>query len=151
MNKEQKLFMSKTLPDFILREQGRGFAMATWKKERAPGQEQNLDHVIRSVPPCGTIACLGGSAGILLGLKEDNQSCNVIPALGLTYGEGRGLFFSWYNRKGERYSWPPSFAERYRRARSTVGKARIAAELCKLVAKTNGKCLHRKVKKGKAA
>lgn len=152
MTAKQQHFLMETLPAYILREHGRGFAMDTWlDKSLSPGEEEYLDGIDRLVPLCGTIGCIGGSASILLGLKT-NGAFSGFPhftrtgrAMGLTREESRGLFAGWedgYDEDGITHMWPKSYRKRYAKAKTTLGKAKIAAELCKLVGKTKGRCLH---------
>jgi hypothetical protein len=144
MTAAQKKFLMVTLPEFIVREQGRGFKMSAWISRGEPGEEHYGDGVRRSIPKCGTVACIGGSVQLLHKLPDGNDR-EVAKVLGITPREEDGLCYYW--RPGQSNTvgcaWPSTFASRFAKAKSTVAKAKIAAELCKLVGKTEGKCLHR--------
>jgi hypothetical protein len=146
MTREQQHFLAVTLPKFVLREQGRGFAMDEWFSDSAPGTIRNLDRVARRVPSCGTIACIGGSAQILLSKGElfdsSGDSCFIAKQLGLDDAEGQGLFYGWRNCDDDEYQWPIIFQREFARAKTTLGKATVAVRVLKLVAKTKGGCLH---------
>lgn len=149
MTKEQKKFLMVTLPKFILREQGRGFSMDDWLLTGDVGEIVTADGIDRKVPKCGTVACIGGSTQHLLKLEGMLEfDGEVGGALGLTLPEARGLFYKWEPGTLERYdegsyAWPPKFAKKYKKAKTPLAKAKIVADLCKLVGKTEGKCLHR--------
>lgn len=144
MTKEQKKFLMVTLPKFIVREQGRGFGMDGWMLHDSPGQVARFDHTDRIIPKCGTVACIGGSTEHLLKLECNGSFSSVADALGLDYEVAHGLCYGWEpSNKEEVFSWPPKFAEAYAKAKTPLAKAKIAADLCKLVGKTEGKCLHR--------
>lgn len=142
MTKEQKKFLMVTLPKFIMREQGRGFAMDDWMRVESVGDLVDCDGVEREIPKCGTVACIGGSAEYLLKLGDRCDFLVVSKALGLSEDEGNGLFYCWHS-EGRPYEWPLEFSMRYEKAKTPLAKAKIAADLCKLVGKTEGKCLHR--------
>ena len=150
MNKQHQEFIRKELIPFILREQGRGFGMARWVFHLSPGTEYRVDQVDRIVPVCGTVACIGGSVNFLTMRKNPSippyEISNIdlaTKALGLTRDQGKGLFMRWQGAMGRNH-WPVKFAEKYRRARTPLGKARVAAALLKEVARTKGKCLKHK-------
>jgi hypothetical protein len=152
MTRAQKQFMgyghcpvkerlaSTTLPQFILREQGRGFGMNVWGISLTPGALVMLDSLPRPVPACGTVHCIGGSAQFLLKLKGHKDT--VGGALGLDSDEAQALFYRWTPNHNEATRWPDSFAEAYDAANTPYKKAKVAAALVKLVAKTEGRCLH---------
>lgn len=132
MNKKHADFIRKELIPFILRERGRGFAMDVWRG-RVSGRP-TFDGVRRSAPSCGTIACIGGSVEILKPFHPPRES------LGLDGRHSWGLFHEEQSMR-ERFGWPPSFARRYKRARTARGKAQVAAELLELVAQSRGRVL----------
>lgn len=152
MTEEQKLFMRDTLPQFIVREQGAAFAMEEWLLDDSdsgiePNKTITLDGILRTIPTCGTVSCIGGSVELLLGMRTERPVSHTLLAerMGLSYQESDALFYGWMgpadDEVGE-YAWPQSFAERYEEADTTLEKAVVAAELCVLVAETDGKCLH---------
>jgi hypothetical protein len=141
MTKAQKKFLSVTLPKFILREQGRGFGMSRWRRTLyKPGEDACWDCLERPAPTCGTIACIGGSAELLLKHRGDDH--DLISKLGLSDEEGEGLFYRWRSLHASGCHWPKRFARCFAIAATPLKKARVAASLLKLVAKTEGKCLH---------
>jgi hypothetical protein len=143
MTPKQQKFLMETLPEFILRKQGRGFGMSTWWIHGASGYPMIVDNLRRKIPACGTVGCLGGSAEFLLGIPDDKPVSVVAAHLGLTLEEANGLFYVWKDVTRDGCGWPPRFAARYEECKTMLGKAWIAAEFCKLVGKTKGKCLHR--------
>lgn len=142
MDKAKKQFILKKLIPFILREQGRGFAMSVWRpRDISPGEPITYDNVCRKVPECGTVACIGGSLEALGACKDaDNRGGR---ALGISHDAARGLFYNWYPCTNH-FAWPLSFANRYKKAKTTLGKAKVAVALLREVVKTNGKCLERR-------
>jgi hypothetical protein len=132
---------STTLPKFILRERGRGFGMTRWGTSNLiPGELVMFDGLHRPAPSCGTVLCIGGSAQFLL--KLVGRADNVARALGLDWEEAEAVFFRWMpNYEGVTH-WPDSFAEAYAAADTPYKKAKVAAALLKLVAKTEGRCLY---------
>lgn len=132
MTKEQKDNITKKLIPFILREQGRGFAMGTTLVENVPGLSVICDGIRREVPRCdGTVACIGGSLKVLFGSGSFGHSMTEygISLLGLSEGESHSLFYGW------KTSWPSPFRQQYARAKTPLGKARVAARLLKKIAK----------------
>lgn len=149
MTRKQQRFLMETLPSYILREQGRGFAMSHWTIEKlTPGLVLDLDQVKRAVPSCGTVACIGGSSQVLLAASGVGL-VGLSRRLGITTAECSGLFYNWESIYADPEcgcAWPARFIGRYRTASTPFKKAQIAAELCRLVGQTKGKCLHLKGK-----
>jgi len=148
---KHKQFIRRKLIPFILREHGRGFAMSTWCNNQVPpGEEIEEDEVVRTVPKCGTVACIGGTASLLVGSRVQSVRA-AIQALGLPPRQAKGLFYVWEvpeaNRDGlvtvDKYGWPILFRQRFARCNTPWGKARVVAALLKEVIRTNGKCLER--------
>jgi hypothetical protein len=132
MNKSHKKFILKKLIPFIMRDQGRGFDMEIWI------DTVEFDGATRKVPVCGTVACIGGSIQVL---KPNSLSERV---LGLTGEQCYDLFHNWDYfdpRRSNRGGWPNSFARRFKKAKTTLGKAKVACDLLREVVKTEGKCL----------
>lgn len=137
MTAENKKFITKKLIPFVLREQGRGFAMSVWDLAVTAGAVRKIDDVLRVIPKCNTVACIGGSIQVLSG-GVANSTERAAPLLGLSYGRAHGLFYGWEVGHG---GWPKEFALRYARAKTTLGKARVAVALLREVVRTNGKVL----------
>lgn len=142
MTPAQQEFLMKTLPEFVLGEQGRGFAMEIWKEEFDPGTHRNFDDVVREVPACGTIMCLGGSAETLLKFPRGCDSQDVGAAMGLSFDESNGLFYGWGNTSYGDCCWPLNFRKDFENATTAIAKATVAVRLCVLVGQTKGACLH---------
>ena len=141
MNVRHKKFILNRLIPFILREQGRGFGMSSWKITWiAPGVLAHVDGINRKVPSCGTVACIGGSIEVLTAVEGDEA---VGAKIGLDAYQADGLFYGWQpsSHKNRRYGWPKKYARMYDRAKSVYGKARVAAALLREVVRTGGKCL----------
>ena len=139
MTKKQKQFLTGKLSQFILREQGKGFGMSGWLRNEEPGYIVNRDNIARPVPACGTVACIGGSVQHLLGCFPQDDV--IVIELGLTWEKASGLFYGWEVPSRGEYGWPQKFKTRYAKAKTTLGKAKVAVALLKEVARTNGKCL----------
>ena len=139
MNQKHKDFITKKLIPFILREQGRGFAMDSWiEEDLEPGGKFNFDDIDRNVPRCGTVACIGGSAQFLAKGKDANK------VLGLTYEQADTLFYGWEADDESTIGWPEKYVARYAKAKTTLSKAKVAVALLKEVVKTEGKILEAK-------
>lgn len=145
-------FITKKLIPFILREQGRGFQMASWIDRVIPGKmygHRDLNEDIKA-PKCGTAACVGGSVQVLVpDLVHDAFDASAY--LGLSDDEGRGLFYGWTEegttcRYGGYVGWPMKSVEAFEKADTALGKAKVACALLKQIIKTDGKCLHRETK-----
>lgn len=152
MNATHKKFIKNKLIPFILREQGRGFGMDDWITEAKPGTLVEFDEVVRAVPKCGTVACIGGSAEYLndqarmkkpVGKRGKKRQAREI--LGLTHDQAEGLFMRWqdYHADNE-YRWPIEYMKRYEEAETPLAKARVVVALLKEVVRTNGACLENK-------
>lgn len=147
MNARQKRFILEKLIPFILREQGRGFAMSTWVTKEKPGTEiTDLDVDYRKVPGCGAICCIGGSIQMLRGIRNRHNQKEIMNAIGLTKDQMNGLFYQWDGfgvdgTDGRIYGWPAEFAERFENAKTPYRKAQAAVALLKEIVKTNGECL----------
>ena len=136
MNKRHKAFIIGELIPFIMREQGRGFAMDKWI---ITGLGKHEDYVFddraRRAPKCGTVCCIGGAIELLKHLPHSADSDAAGKAIGLNEDRSWKLFHGWINL------WPKMYTDRYRRARTTCGKAKVARDLLREVVRTNGKCL----------
>jgi len=148
MTKEQKHFIVKKLIPFIMREQGRGFAMSRWWFEREPGSQCTGDGIRRRVPNCGTVCCIGGSVQVLRGEEGHffSPTLYVREALGLSEDETVGLCYNWAESEGAfnsevPFAWPMKFRSAFARAKTPLGKAKVACRLLKEVVRTEGKCL----------
>lgn len=139
MNARHKKFILRKLIPFILREQGRGFEMASWFMHPSEGLKtyfhQDLNKKVK-VPACGTVACIGGSIEALkMKQVEYGRTYSEIGALvGLNSTQSWALFSS-------AIEWPKPFALRYKKAKTPLTQAKIACEVLRLVVKTEGKCL----------
>lgn len=143
MNAKQKNFILKKLIPFILREQGRGFAMSSWIRKRRAGSLLDEDDISREVPVCGTVCCIGGSVQVLANVRTQAA---IAEKIGLTINQTNGLFYDWYGygdtgNDGHEYGWPEKFATRFLKAETPYRKAQAAVALLKEVVKTNGDCL----------
>lgn len=136
-----KRFMDR-LCNFILREQGRGFAMEVWDCHPSAGKVLTFDDIERKVPKCGTVCCIGGSIDMLLSKgKELSMSTGETgAAIGLDYRDAKDLFYGW--NLDESGGWPQTYKLRYVKAKTASGKARVAVSMLKLAVKTHGACFH---------
>lgn len=137
-----KDFIQKELIPFVLRENGRGFGMELWNNYGNAGKRWDIDGVYRVVPKCGRVACIGGSIETL----RPRAMGEHVP-LGLTQAEGKGLFYGWdigdpkyYENK---YCWPKQYRDAYKRAKTTLGKAKVACQLLKQIAEKGAKALEK--------
>jgi hypothetical protein len=121
----------KVLCDFILREQGRGFAMSYWRYNVSPNELINLDDIVRNAPACGAVACIGGSYFFLLQERRSVDS----EFFGLTPDQAQGVFYGWLADTNDRLCWPASFRKAYTRAKTPLAKAKIAVKLLRAVVK----------------
>lgn len=146
ITKKQKTFIRETLIPFILRHEGAGFAMNRWKDEYLiSGQTTWADNIGRTVPPCGTVACIGGSTQFLC--KLNTMSSNVLGRrLGLTAAEAQGLFYGYDGPEEGGLGWPRRYRIQFYRADTPLAKAKIAVKMLEKVIETNGKILHTKGK-----
>ena len=133
MNARQAKWIVEKLCQFILREQGRGFAMS-FRSRFAPNEKIVADGIRRYPPSCGTVCCIGGSIEILKGKCLETVH-EISRSVGLTEKQGCALFYGWEDE------WPQRHRSRYAKARSMIAKAIVAVSLLKIVAKTRGKCL----------
>lgn len=145
MNTKQKSLTIRKLIPFILRDRGRGFAMQRWIGRVPRGSRFFRDGIERVGPSCGTVACIGGSIQLLThsraGLTTDADERLVQRTLGLTHRQVETLCYGWEQSVGGAPPWPERFRRRYARARTPLGKARVACALLREVVRTNGSCL----------
>lgn len=152
MTKKQKQFVIEELIPYILREEGRGFAMSIWIRLGRPDIVYDVDGAQRNFPSCGTIACIGGSVAMLQGLPcatgAVSDMAEIGSALGLTITQAYALCHTWLGsdpilplKEVCRNRWPRTYRARYADAKTTHDKATVAADLLRLVAETDGHCL----------
>lgn len=159
MNAKQKKFILDKLIPFIMREQGRGFEMSDWRFERRDGayregtklgfyESGDLKKDVEW-PKCNTVACIGGSAELLL---KTGREIDTAKKLGLSEGEFNGLCYCWEKRQisdldsttSKKWgAWPEKYMARWAAAKTKLAKAKVACDLLREVVKTEGKCLHR--------
>ena len=151
MTPENKKFILKKLIPFILREQGRGFQMGDWKvvKEDIGNFKYFHEDLQKYVkwPKCDSVFCIGGSAQVLLnilGIPGCSRTDDLAKGMGISRDEAEGLFYEWGVNTTEPCAWPISFARDFAKAKTPLGKAKVAVALLKEVVRTEGKCLHRK-------
>jgi hypothetical protein len=129
-------FILKELIPFILREHGQGFSMQQWAFKARPGREMLWDGVWHTIPPCGTVACIGGSARILM--KEKGiQDMYTREYLGLTASQYEHLVYGWMDV----HQWGEPYVSSYAKAGTPLAKAKVAVRLLKKVVATDGKVL----------
>lgn len=137
MNAKQKKFILTKLIPFIMRENGRGFEMETWKFRILDGETKyfhsNTNKTI-SAPKCGTVCCIGGSIQILKRLDSDMGFNSAGELIGLSSSQSHKLFSA-------SIVWPEPFASRYKKAKTPLTQAKIACEVLKEVVRTEGACL----------
>lgn len=138
MNARQKKFVLEKLIPFILREHGRGFVMETWIDEIAPGEKFTFDGLQRTSPNCGTVCCIGGSIDYLK--KNGNYDEGTAALIGLSEAQGYALFHGWFSTTSAN-RWPRSYQTKFKKAKTTLGKAKVACALLREVVKTDGHCL----------
>jgi len=145
VNAKHKKFITTELIPFILREEGRGFAMSLWGALNAGtldvGATACADHIYRKIPPCGTVACIGGSVDILRPSRNIGDDKRLAKILGLKLEQVRSLFYGWRRDKSSNINWPCIFQRRYAASKTTLGKAKVAVALLEEVVRTNGACL----------
>jgi hypothetical protein len=147
MNAEHKKFIRTKLIPFILREQGRGFAMEDWCNSGLAAGEtwrgwQKFE-VSREVPKCGTVACIGGSVCHLSG-EDITRITDTAEYIGLTKEQGYALFYgvsAEFAEPSDAGLWPERFRTAYVNRKTPLGKAKVAVALLREVMRTNGKCL----------
>ncbi len=142
MEAEHKQFIRRKLIPFILREHGRGFAMGTWCNVKLPvGELCEFDGIKRTIPVCGTAACIGGSVNFIQKSRNLDMPFKAAQTLGLTREQAKGLFYYWEPDAESNYRWPRSFVLRFERCTTAWGKACVAVALLREVMRTNGECL----------
>jgi len=152
MNATQKKFITKKLIPFILRAEGNGFVMQTWKVNLTPDflREVNaglayleFDGVKHKIPMCNTVACIGGSIQCLTGTRSKKVMAEKF--LGITKEQANGLFYTWCvpqeDEEPETHGWPMKFRRAFEKRKTPLGKAKVAVALLKEVVRTNGQCL----------
>lgn len=143
--KQAKFIREKLIP-FVLREQGRGFAMEVWQRTGLePNETWFYDDLLlsRKVPKCGTIACIGGSVEALVqkrkktgpwkwwvdteidGEKYDFRVVSAAPLLGISYKNTNKLFYHW-NTGDE--GWPLKHLTAFAKAKTPLQQAKIACK-----------------------
>ena len=168
MNAKHKKFIREKLIPYVLRDQGRGFAMSEWLNTELipfePIDDFCYDDVKNRVAPaCGTVACIGGSIEALTRKIEDKarnydfEEGELAEHIGLTVVQGHTLFYGWagsedmdplydytLSEDGETICppWPPKYVAAYARAKTPLAKAKVAVRLLEEVAKTGGKILN---------
>lgn len=152
MQKKHINFIKKKLIPFILRENGKGFAMEDWKSQFTEEELEQLrlegndtwegDGIERKIPSCGTVACIGGSIECLIAPNSRRSLSlkKLAKVIGITQGEARGLFYNWTG-VNERYCWPAKYDKLFARRKTPLGKAKVAVALLKEICRTDGKCL----------
>jgi hypothetical protein len=144
---EQKRFILEDLSTAILREEGRGFAMSIWLRMHCQDEQRlSFDGVLRDIPSCGTVACIGGTI-LMITKNPEYYYCRELAMgtnyLGLTYEEVDGLFYRWSpDYSAWQYCWPQPFMEDFNVVSTTIEKAQIAVALLAEVVRTEGQCLH---------
>lgn len=120
----KRLIIENLLIPFILRDQGRGFSMETWKCKIPANILQTLDGISRRGPTCGTVCCIGGTLCYFdispqtIGLNKDNADA-------LFYGwESQGCHFLSRGRY-----WRRSYRIAFKKAKTTLEKAKVAVQL----------------------
>jgi len=146
VNAKQKKFITEKLIPFILRAEGNGFAMDTWKQDFTKqvqndvenGDDFYFDHVNHKFPVCGTVACIGGSIQCLAGVRGMS---NMADMLGLTINQTNTPFYSWDTGR-DVHGWPMKFQRQFEARKTPLGKAKVAVALLREVVKTSGECLN---------
>ena len=147
LNKKATKFITEKLIPFMQREHGNGFAMGTWiSRTRGkwsdlaglqPGDTCEFDSIERPLPPCETVACIGGSIQHLTGRKR-----NLHKHLGITHKQADGLFRNWVNEGYEyEFGWPEKFITRFDAADTPRKKAAVAVALLKQIILKGGDIL----------
>lgn len=144
MTARHKAFITDKLIPAIMRDQGRGFGMSWWHDQVDPGSFYESDGLIRKVPACGTVCCIGGTIDLLKNKDADPFSGGVKTGrtIGLNAERSRALFYGWTGVSvGIDGSWPDKYQKAYTKARTTAGKAGVACRLLREVVRTEGRCL----------
>src|SRR5947207_9205436 len=131
MTDEQAAWIVNTLCPFILREEGRGFAMSDFVVRGRYIDGSFLDGIEPRTPPsCNTVACICGSIARLRG-----PSCRTSAlvtngaAIGLDSKAAEGLFLYYgtgADDQARKFHWPLRFARRHEDAKTPLAKAKVA-------------------------
>jgi len=104
-------------------EEPRRFFMTWYKAHGTPGQQFDADwsDLAKSVPDCGTAACIAGWANGLTGAKyyDWDDAWRASKQLGLSI-DSDYLFIN--------YMWPKPFCARYAVAKTPKQRAKIACQ-----------------------
>jgi hypothetical protein len=153
--KSPKDFILNHLIPFIKREQGRGFCMTNWYLRTRDRIIISVDGITRLAPACDTVACIGGSAALLLGICDKSSSGpleNIPPklsgAFGLTTEEAHGLFYHYQGFVSYPYQWPEKYIRAFAAAGTPYRKALVAVKLLRQIAAKGGSILHREDQEG---
>lgn len=147
MTQEQEQMIDK-LCESILRENGHGFCMSIWCEKRDPGYHLYGEGIVRIVPPCGTVACIGGTLAVLTGQDPaEAPDSDLGQLIGLTLEETEALFYHFYDDSpkwddGLSPKWPREFVLAYDRAKTPLGRAKVVVELLQRIKSDgSGRCL----------
>lgn len=151
------------------REAGLTFCMNYWNLNLAEliakdkivniNEVVNLDNIKnRAMPKCNTVQCIGGGLQAIikpssvpgeffenyLGRAVVNQE-GLGGLLGLDPAQSYGLFRRWIERSVygsfQGYGWPDALSKAYLKAKTPIGKVRVAQRCILRAIKTKGKCL----------
>ena len=107
----------------------RRFFMEKLVEKGKPGQAVSLDGIPRSLPACGTAACIAGWVCILeKTVQVDRRDAEEI--LGISDDEGERLFFV--------PSWPDRYRSKWRTTTDLRARAKIGANRIDHFIKTKG-------------
>ncbi len=147
MNNKQREYIVVKLIPAILREQGRGFNMQQWRATGLPiGESLKFDDVARNIPPCGTVACIGGTITMIEGrntFQSYGATVELGKLIGLTHSQASGLFYNW-DSGSSKYGWPSKYRKQFEKATTPLEKAEVAAKLLLEIALKGGKILERR-------
>lgn len=98
------------------------------------------------IPPCGTVACIGGWVNVLSGHRRSKNLDLAKKTLGLTEEQSDRLFagicyepeFDCVELGDTSRQWPERFQVAYFKARTAAGRARVAVRRIEHFIKTGG-------------
>lgn len=133
-------FVDRYLFPAMRREHGIGFLMSTWYSDLShiSDQQVSFDGVVRSIPACKSIMCIGGTMSVILGIEDEGL---LAKALGLTYDQAQPLFYGWIRTPEDSDGgWPASLGRAFREAKTALEKERIAEVVILRAIQTKGAC-----------
>jgi hypothetical protein len=130
MKQKLNVKLLRRIQKYIM-EEPRRFLMDAWgikarsqkewkrKTEYCEGQPK-FEDASDNMPPCGTAACIAGTANLLTGGKKLSADVRAAKQIGLSKLQAENLFY--------KFNWPARFEVRYDSAKTPKARAKIACQ-----------------------